>query len=160
MQTARETYRERLSPSLWAIVSAAVVAPMATLVFAPINATLALAAGAVVAIVVVILMQTASPSVRVAHGELLAGRAHIPVTLLGDPAVLTGEEAREARGPGLPGTAWHLFRGGIDGVVVVPVIDPDDPVSVWVIASRTPDRLAAAIRAEQRAETPAAPVTV
>jgi hypothetical protein len=35
-------YRERLSPSLWVIVSAAVAAPMAALVVAPIDTTLAL----------------------------------------------------------------------------------------------------------------------
>ena len=62
---------------------------------------------------------------------------------------LTGEEARQARGPALPARGWHLIRGGIDGVVVVPDIDQDDPVDTWTISSRTPDRLAAAIRAAQ-----------
>jgi len=31
-------------------------------------------------------------------------------------------------------------------VVIVPITDPDDPVSSWMLSSRTPDRLAAAIR--------------
>ncbi len=38
-------YRERLSPSLWTVIGAAVAAPMAALVFAPIDTTLALVAG-------------------------------------------------------------------------------------------------------------------
>ena len=51
-------YRERLSPSLWAIVSAAVVAPMAALMFAPLDKTLALSAGIVVAVAVVAFLLT------------------------------------------------------------------------------------------------------
>ena len=46
-------YRERLSPSLWVIVSAAVAAPMAALVIAPIDTTLALVAGALVGVAIV-----------------------------------------------------------------------------------------------------------
>lgn len=42
-----------------------------------------------------------------------------------------------------------IIRGGIDGIVVVPNLDVDDPVDAWTISTRTPDRLAAAIRAAQ-----------
>ena len=66
-----------------------------------------------------------------------------------DPREFTGDEAREVRGPGLPRTAWHMFRGGIDGVVAVPVRDERDPVTVWVFSTRTPDRVSAAIRRAQ-----------
>lgn len=84
---------------------------------------------------------------------LRAGRAHIDARWLGEPSVYTGDEARERRGPLLPGDGWHLIRGGIDGVVVVALTDPDDPVRSWTVSSRTPDRLAAAIRAARAAET-------
>jgi len=143
-------YRERLSPSLWVLVGAAVVAPMAALVFTPIDATLALVAGIVVAVAVTSGLVLSSPSVSVTGGELRVGRAHIPVELLGDPAGVTGEEARMQRGPGLARTAWHLLRPGIDGLVRVPVDDPDDPVTEWVFSTRTPDRVCAAIRTAQR----------
>lgn len=145
VQTAAD-YRERLGPSLWVIVSAAVVAPMAALVLAPIDTTVALAAGAAVGVVAIVVLVWASPVVRVAGGRVFAGRAWIDASYLGEPVALTGEDARLARGPGLDATAWHVIRGGIDGVVVVPVVDPDDPARAWVISSRTPDRLAAAIR--------------
>lgn len=143
------TYRERLSPSLWAMVSAAVVAPMAALVFAPINTTVALAAGIAVAVAVVVLLLAGAPVVEVSDGELRAGRAHIDVRLLGDPGQLAGDDARYARGPGLDPRAWHVIRGGVGGLVVVPVLDPDDPTPTWVVSTRTPDRLAAAIRRAQ-----------
>lgn len=145
----RPHYRERLSPSLWAIVSAAVVAPMAALVLAPLNATVSLFAGVVVAVAVVAFMISGAPLVEVRDGELRAGRAHIALRLLGEPTGVTGDDSRAARGPGLDPRSWHVIRGGIDGLIIVPVEDPDDPTPSWVISTRTPDRLAAAIRSAQ-----------
>jgi hypothetical protein len=138
VQTSAD-YRERLGPSLWVVVSAAVVAPMAALVLVPIDTTVALAVGAVIGVAAIALLVWVSPVVRVSEGRVFAG----------DPVALTGEDARFARGPGLDATAWHVIRGGIDGLVVVPVVDSDDPARAWVISSRTPDRLAAAIRRAQ-----------
>jgi hypothetical protein len=151
-----DEYRERLGPSLWILVAAAVTAPMAALVFTPIDTTLALVIGVIVGVALIALLIAASPVVRVAGGELHAGRAHIPVRLLGSPRVHEGDDARHERGAGLDPRAWHLIRGGIDGIVTIAVIDPDDPTSTWVLSSRTPDRLAAAVRRAQ-AVTPRTP---
>lgn len=144
-------YRERLSPSLWALVSAAVGGPMVALVFTPIDATLALVIGALAGVALVSALILTAPIVAVGAGELRVGRAHIDVADLGEPVGVIGEDARQARGPGLSRGAWHLLRGGIDGVVRVPVRDPEDPVTEWVFSSRTPDRLVAAIRRAQSA---------
>jgi len=143
-------YRERLSPSLWLIVSAAVAAPMVSLVFAPIDATIALIAGVVMGALIVGGLIAAAPVVSVTAGQLRVGRARIDVAELGDAIALTGQAAREARGPNLSRSAWHLLRGGIDGVVRVPVTDTDDPVTEWVFSSRTPDRVVAMIARAQR----------
>ncbi|GAA1654454.1 DUF3093 domain-containing protein [Microbacterium flavum] len=143
-------YRERLSPSLWTLLSAAVAAPMVSLVFVPLDATVALVAGLVAAAAILVSLVLLSPVVEVRDGELRVGRAHIPVALLGDPEAFTGDEARHLRGPGLSGTAWHMLRGGIDGVVVVPVRDERDPVTVWVFSTRTPDRVVYAIGRARR----------
>ncbi len=148
-------YRERLGPSLWTLVSAAVAGPMAALVFAPIDTTVSLVIGGLVAVAVVALLVAGSPVLTVAGGELRAGRARIDVALLGEPEAFAGEEARTARGAGLDPRAWHVIRGGIDGVVVMPVLDPDDPTPAWVVSTRTPDRLVAAVRrAQLRRRTP------
>jgi hypothetical protein len=148
-------YRERLTPPLWAFVAAAVLAPMAALVFAPLNATVALIAGAVVAIGVIALLVLLSPIIEVRDGWLRAGRARIDTRYLGAPVEYRGEEARLARGQRLDPRSWHLIRGGIEGLVVVPLEDPDDPVPSWAISSRTPDRLRSALRAASvRQRTP------
>jgi hypothetical protein len=145
----RPRYRERLSPSLRLLVTVALAGPMVSLVFVPIGATVALVAGAAVSAALLALFVWLAPVVSVEGGVLRSGRAHIDVRFLGDPRALTGDEARQARGPLLPARGWHLIRGGIDGLVVVPNTDEDDPVDSWTISSRTPDRLAAAIRAAQ-----------
>jgi hypothetical protein len=144
-------YRERLSPSLWMLVTAAVAAPMLALTFTPLGSLAALLIGVGVAAALILLLIVASPTIRVVGTVLHAGRAHIDARWLGDVTALSGDDARTARGPGLPARGWHLLRGGIDGVVVVQNTDPDDPVTSWTISTRTPDRLAAAIRAAESA---------
>ncbi|GAA2925314.1 DUF3093 domain-containing protein [Microbacterium luteolum] len=144
---ARPRYRERLAPSLWLLVTVALAGPMVSLIFVPVGSTVALIAGAAVSAVLVTSFIAAAPVVSVEGTTLRVGRAHIDARFLGEPVALTGEDARQARGPGLPARGWHLIRGGIDGIVVVPDTDQDDPVEAWTISSRTPDRLAAAIRA-------------
>lgn len=150
----RPIYRERLAPSLWVFLAAAVGGPMITLTFTPLNSTLALVLGALGTAVIICLMVVLSPQVRVDGRMLRAGRAHIDAKWLGEAVALTGDDARAARGPQLPARGWHLIRGGIDGVVVVPITDPDDPAPSWTISTRTPDRLAAAI-AIAREDAPA-----
>lgn len=147
--SASPTYRERLSPSLWTLLSAAVAAPMVSLVFVPLDTTVALLAGLAVAAALIGSLVLAAPVVQVRGDELRVGRAHIPVRLLGEPTGLIADAAREARGPGLSRDAWHLLRPGIDGIVRVSVIDERDPVREWVFSTRTPDRVVAAIRRAQ-----------
>jgi hypothetical protein len=145
------TYRERLSPSLWMVVVIALAGPMVSLVFAPVASAIAIAAGVAVALVLVALRILLSPTVEVRGTELRAGRAHIDARWLGEPEHFTAEEARDRRGRDLARDGWHLIRGGIDGLVVVPITDPADPTRSWTISSRTPDRLGAAIRAARSA---------
>ena len=145
----RTRYRERLSPSLWLLVTVALAGPMVALIFVPVGSTIALIVGAAVSALLVVAFIALTPVVTVQGDVLRAGRAHIEVRHLGTPIAVTAEDARQARGPGLPARGWHLIRGGIDGIVVVPNIDPADPVDAWTISSRTPDRLAAAILAAQ-----------
>ena len=139
-----QNYQERLTPSLWVFGGATVLAPMGALVLTPIDSTLGLIVGSLLALAV--------------NGTVFrAGRAQIDAKWLGQPEQLTGEEARAARGVNLDHRAWHLVRSGIDGAVRVPITDPDDPAPYWVISTRTPDRLAAAIENARRDASAEAP---
>ncbi len=148
-------YRERLTPPLWVFVAAALTGPMAALVVVPIDPSASLAAGVLVSAAVIAALVAISPVITVENGVLRAGRAHIDVVWLGVPSEFSGTAARAQRGPDLDLRSWHLIRGGIDPLVVVPITDPDDPAPSWVISTRTPDRLSAAIvRAAATPRTP------
>ncbi|MCB1298372.1 MAG: DUF3093 domain-containing protein [Microthrixaceae bacterium] len=145
-----QNYRERLTPSLWAFGAATVLAPMGALVLAPFDSTIGLIAGTALALLVILAMAGFATTISVQGTTLRAGRAHIDAKWLGTPEQLTGEDARNARGVGLDHRAWHVIRSGIDGAVRVPITDPDDPAPYWIISTRTPDRLAAAIQNARR----------
>ncbi|QTV79731.1 DUF3093 domain-containing protein [Microbacterium sp. NIBRBAC000506063] len=138
-------YRERLTPSLPFFVAIALAGPMVSLSFLPVGSVLALVLGLLATLAVLIAAVLASPVVSVEGSVLRAGRAHIDARWLGEPQGFTGDEAANVRGAGLDARGWHLIRGGVDGAVVVPNIDPADPVPSWTISTRTPDRLVAAI---------------
>ena len=92
----------------------------------------------------VLLLRAAAP-VRVVDGDLVAGRARIPVALLGPVEVLDAARARDLRGPGSDPAAYHLIRGWVPAGVRATVVDPADPTPYWYVASRRPAELAAAV---------------
>jgi hypothetical protein len=140
-------YRERLWASPWVFIATALVIPASLLVFLPINAI----AGVVVAIVlyaaVVILLAIGSPVVEVTPTSLAAGRARLPLDLIGSVTAYRGDDATAQRGPRLDARAWLLIRGWVSPVVRVELLDPNDPTPYWIVSSRTPEALVSAITA-------------
>jgi hypothetical protein len=138
-------YRERLWASAWVFISTALVIPASLLVFLPIN----FAAGVIVAIVlyagcVAILIAT-GPTIEVTTEQFVAGRARLPIGFIGSTDAFRGEEATLERGRRLDSRAWLLIRGWIDPVVRVGVVDENDPTPYWVVSTRHPEDVVAAI---------------
>ena len=144
-------YREKLWPNAWAFIVTALVIPASILVLVPISLFAGIVTAAVLYGSCVLLLVLASPVVRVQNGELIAGPATISTTLLGQAPVFDGAEATQERGPRLDARAWLLIRGWIDPVVRVPIVDATDPAPYWIISSRHPKELAAAINASRTA---------
>jgi putative copper resistance protein D len=88
-----------------------------------------------------------SPRIRVTGELLVAGDARIPLNALGEAQVFEGEEARAWRTYKADMRAFMLMRSYVTTAVRVEVIDPDDPTPYVYLSTRTPDRLAEAIRA-------------
>ncbi|MFF1633305.1 DUF3093 domain-containing protein [Leifsonia sp. NPDC058248] len=136
-----DLYRERLYAAPWLFISSALVIPITILILAPIN----LPVGIVIAIVfyaaIVVAFIVSAPTIRVTSTELIAGRARIALTLIGDPTAYSGDEASLQRGQRLDARAWLLMRGWIAAVVTVPVLDPADPAPYWLLSTRNPDQL-------------------
>lgn len=92
----------------------------------------------------------AATRVRVADGELRAGQAHIPLDLLGDVVALDAGATRRELGPSLDARAHVVLRAWARTAVRVEVVDPADPTPYWLVSTRHPDRLAAAVAAGRR----------
>src|SRR5690606_2428644 len=112
---------------------------------------IALGVGALAAAAGVVALWWTSPVVAVADGELRAGRAHVPVGLLGQVTTLDAEAMRVQLGPRLAARAyvclpaWPLTREHVR------LEDPQDPTPYWLVSTRHPQRLADALRAARAA---------
>lgn len=146
-------YREKLWPNAWMFIATALVIPASILVLAPISIEAGIATAVVLYGGCVTLLLLASPSITVDNGVLTAGRARIQLTQTGEATGFTGSEASAERGVRLDARAWMLIRGWVASVVRVPVIDPADPTPYWLISTRRPTELAAAINGSRRPET-------
>ena len=138
-------YRERLWASAWLYVAMALVIPASLLVFLPIN----FIAGVVVAILLyascIGILILASPTIAVTDRMFSAGRATLPLDLVGEVTTFREPEATLERGRHLDARAWLLIRGWVGPVVKIVVTDPDDPTPYWLVSTRHPETLSAAL---------------
>jgi hypothetical protein len=108
---------------------------------------------AVASVAALVLLSTAwfvgygSARVVVTDRTFRAGRAHVPVSLLADPRPLDAEETWQAVGPQADARAYLLLRPYARESVMVQLVDPVDPVPYWLVSSRRPEALAAALSA-------------
>ena len=123
----------------------------------PLGPAVAVSAAAVVLALCVAGLLQASPRIVVADGELRAGRAHVPLHLVGRAQGFVGEEARLQRGPRLDARAFLVLRGWVDPVVRIELTDPHDPTPYWLVSTRRPDRLAATLDVPGNVEGTALP---
>jgi hypothetical protein len=92
-----------------------------------------------------------SAVVAVGSDGFVAGRARLPLWAVGDIAALEADQARAARGIEADPRAFLLVRGYVDDMVRVGVKDPADPVPYWLVSTRHPNELAAALSAARDA---------
>ena len=143
----QSTYRERLLPGASLFVALVLVIPAVALVLTPINAQWAIPTGVIVYAVLATTFLLSSPSIEVDGGRLTAGRAEIPVSLLGDVELLGAEGLKAAVGPGCDARNYLLLRGWIHRGVRIANVDPADPAPQWILTTRHPKKLAEAIAA-------------
>ena len=92
--------------------------------------------------------------VRVTGTTLHAAGAHLPLEHAGQVTVLDRAELRPLLGAAGDPAAYVLLRSWLPGAVRVEVVDPADPTPYWLVSSRRPEQLAAAVergRADARA---------
>ncbi|MDD9207793.1 DUF3093 domain-containing protein [Georgenia sp. 10Sc9-8] len=145
-------YRERLVPSAPVYLVVAVLGVSAALLVLPFSTPGAVAAGVAVTAALVVALVAGSPVVKVevpggdpAAAELHAGRARIPVSLLGRTEVLDADGVRRVMGTDADARAWVCHRPWVRTALRTEVVDPRDPTPYWLVSTRRPDQLHAAL---------------
>lgn len=150
-----EHYRERLSvPVRWWIIAAAAVITLYVIMSVPAGVGAGIAvAGIAAALLITLFLRYGGAVVAVDSEKLQAGRAVIEREYLGKAEALTGEAVRTAFGRDCDPAAYLVLRSYVRGAVRVEITDPQDPAPYWLIATRNPDRLAAALTADSVARS-------
>ncbi|MEU4389527.1 DUF3093 domain-containing protein [Kribbella sp. NPDC023855] len=150
-----EHYRERLSvPVRWWIIAAAAVITLYVIIAVPAGVGAGLAVAGIAAVLLTTLfIRYGGAVVAVDSEKLRAGRAVIEREYLGKAEALTGEAVRTAFGRDCDPAAYLVLRSYVRGAVRVEITDPQDPAPYWLIATRNPDRLAAALTADSVARS-------
>lgn len=147
MTISGASYRERLSvPVSWWIIATALVVTLFVIVTVPVGTFAgALVGGVALLLLLLFFLQYGGARVEVDGEKLRAGRAEIGRAYLGRVEALTGDDARHAFGRDCDPQAYLVLRSYVRGAVRVQITDPRDPAPYWVIATRHPERLAAAL---------------
>jgi len=151
--TAEAGHRERLHvPLRWWVQGTMLVATFWLAFVVATPGLVAWAATAVLLLVMVALfLAYGSPRVEVADGWLRAGRARIAGEFLGEVSPLDAAETRRVAGPDADARAYLLLRPYLRRAVRVEIADPADPTPYWLVASRRPAQLAAALESARSA---------
>lgn len=78
-------------------------------------------------------------------GVLYAGSAQLPFDAIARSAVVPATAKQAAMGRQLDPEAYVVHRGYIPTMVIVVLDDPADPTPYWLISTRDPEGLAAAL---------------
>jgi hypothetical protein len=144
---AAASYHERLfAPVLWWLIAAVMVASLGLAYAVATPGWVALTVTAVAAAVaVLVLVSYGSALVMVDADGVRAGRAVLPLNACGAVTVLSKNQFRDLRGPGADARAYLLLRPYVATAVRIDVADIADPTPYWLVCTRHPDRLDAAI---------------
>lgn len=144
-------YRERLwVPWWWWLIGAGVAAVFAAEVNMGIRGlpdwVSYVVLGAVAAGVLLWLSRTEVQVIGAGpETELWAGQAHLPASVVTRCATVPRTAKSAALGRQLDPAAYVLHKPWIGPMTLVVLDDPDDPTPYWLVSSRDPERVIAAL---------------
>ena len=92
-----------------------------------------------------ILWRFGSATVQVRDGELHAGDAHLPLRFAGETQIIPARLKRQVLGPAFDPAAFALHRSWVGPMVWIHITDEADPTPYWLVSTRHPERLVAAL---------------
>jgi hypothetical protein len=148
------TYRERLTaPASWWIAALAFSAAWGWIMLVATTWPIAITATVIVAGPCLFLVwRYGSLLITVTAETLGVGHATIARTHLGAVEPLHRAEYRLKLGTGADARGYLVTRPYIDRGVLVPITDDSDPTPYWLVSSRRPDALAAALGHTENAQ--------
>ncbi|WP_369052354.1 DUF3093 domain-containing protein [Kineococcus terrestris] len=142
------TWDERWWPAPGSWASSLVVVAGAALVPLPIWGTAAALAGAVLgALVSAAVLLSLATRTRLEDGAFHVGRARLPLEVVSGVDPVLPAQRRAALGTQLDARAHLAIRSWVPGAVRVHLDDPRDPAPYWMVSTRRPRELAAALSA-------------
>lgn len=147
--SASSGYRERLLPGWWVwLVAGGLVVMVAVAYGAALGAPVGWATLIVGAALAAAVIWTSAPVVSVTADGLRAGGALLPLTAVGNVRIVDRDGIASLRGPGADARLYVVVRASASpGGLLVHIEDDDDPHPAWLVSSRHPDRMAAALTA-------------
>lgn len=141
--------RERLVPAWWVwVIAGSLVAMLAVAYGAALGSTAGWGLATGLGVLTVVLLIWTSPVVELRGSTLRCGAAGLPVASISRVDVVDSAQVRVLRGPGGDGRIYTALRSwSAPGAVLITLDDPEDPHPAWLISSRNPEALAAALTA-------------
>ena len=139
------SYSEKLWPAWWIWLVAVIIGASVSLIFFPISIGLGLVVMVIGMALLLFALVITTPRLEVSDGWLTAGRARIDLEHVGMVVGHRGPAAREQLGPGFDARSYQCIRGWIDPVLTVQITDPEDATPYWIISTRDPEAVLAAL---------------
>jgi Protein of unknown function (DUF3093) len=149
-------YREHLRvPASWWVLGFITMATFASFVWAGFSLVVALVSYVVLlGGPAVALLVWGHSSILVTDGALKAGRATMPLAQAGQVQALDEAQTRQMRGPLADPAAYMMLRPYLRYAVFIQVLGDSPARPYWLVGTRHPDALAAAIdRSRPQART-------
>ncbi len=145
--TGTASYHERLSvPLRWWVQGTMLVASFwLALVVAVPGAWASVITVALLLLLTAAMLSFGSAQVLVRDGVLRVGRASISAAHVGPAEALDAEATRRTAGRDADARAFLLLRPYLKRAVRISIQDPADPTPYWLVSTRHPERLAAAV---------------
>lgn len=83
--------------------------------------------------------------VRITETELITGDEHLARADVGRVQIVPKDRKQQALGPELDPVAHVVHKSWVGPIVRIEVTDPLSPVPYWIVSSRRPEQLVAAL---------------
>jgi hypothetical protein len=140
-------FRERLTvPVIWWLLAGLFALSVLIAVGAYLGPVWGIGTALATMLVAAAIFVSAAIVISIDSWEIRIGRACIEHAYISSSQALTAEQARRRAGVEADARAHLVLRPYIKTAVEITLDDPDDPVPYWLVSTRRPQQLAAALR--------------